>query len=308
MGDVTENLVETLRLLESRRRCTAAELAAALQVGESTVRRSIARLRELGLVIEAESGPAGGYALGAGRDMPPLLLDDAETTAVALALRQALRSPAPLVEEGTLKALAKVTQVMPARIHASMEAHRVDLSAEEEAVERALAVIGEGMRGGRVVSFRVLTEQGPSGRRFVEPLAVRARGGQWYLMGYDRDLSRITTWAAEQLVDAEVTTIRYSETSRRARRACEALPTQAPVPVVAIIEVQAPPARVRAGLPTGVGFIEPLDDNLCRVMLSGTNVTRIARLLLQLPELFTVVEPEELRLELRAIGEVLAGV
>ena len=305
---MTERLVATLGLLESRTRWSMHELGTALQVSDTTVRRYVARLREWGLQIDPDSGPDGGYRLVPGRTMPPLVLDDEEAAAVAIALRRALLAPTALVEEGTLRAMATVLQVLPARVRESVAAHESEVTTAGQSLDRSLAVITEGLRGGHVVRFRVASEAGTSGMRFVEPLAVRARSGQWFLMGYDRDLSRIATWPVEQMVDAQLTEIRFSEHSRRARTACEALPSNMPTPVIAILEVDATPARVRAGLPAGVGFIEPLDDGRCRVMISGTSVSRIARQLLQLPELFTVVEPEDLRWELRAIGQVLAAV
>ncbi|SDB90168.1 Predicted DNA-binding transcriptional regulator YafY, contains an HTH and WYL domains [Raineyella antarctica] len=308
MVDVTERLLATVGLLQSRTRWSSTELAAALEVSESTVRRYIARLREWGLEIVSGPGSEGGYRLTHGRQMPPLVLDDDGAAAVAIALRRALLSPEPLVEEATLKAMASVLQVLPARVRESVAAHDTEATAAGQALERSLGVITEGLRCGCVLRFHVLTDGRRSAMRFVEPLAVRARGGQWYLMGHDRDLSRIATWAVEQITDAEVTTIRFSGRNRRARQACEALPDDSPDPVVAVLEVDAPPGRVRAGLPEGVGFIEPLDDGRCRVIISGTSVSRIARQLLQLPELFTVIEPEDLRWELRAIGQVLASV
>lgn len=305
---MTERLVATLGLLESRTRWTIHELAAALQVSDTTVRRYVARLREWGLQIDPDSGPDGGYRLLPGRTMPPLVLGEEEAAAVAIALRRALLAPTALVEEGTLRAMATLLQVLPARVRESVAAHESEVTTAGESLDRSLAVITEGLRGGHVVRFRVVSGSGTSGMRFVEPLAVRARSGQWFLVGFDRDLSRIATWSVEQMVDAQVTEIRFSERSRPGWPAGEAMASDVPTPVIAILEVDAPPARVRAGLPAGVGLIETLDDGHCRVMISGTSVGRIARQLLHLPERFTVVEPEDLRWELRAIGQLLAPV
>lgn len=308
MGDVTENLVATLRLLESRAVCPTADLAATLQVTDTTVRRYVARLRGLGLTIVSEPGPDGGYRLAGGRTMPPLVLDDEEATAVTIALRRALQAPAPLVEEGTIKALAAIQQVLPDRVRESVAAHDTEVTVAGQALERALAVVAEGLRAGRVLKLRMVTGRGPSGLHLVEPLAVRARSGQWLLTGYDRDLGRTATWPVEQLADVELTPIRFARGSGRARRARGVVNGDLPTPVVAVVEVQAPAARVRAELPEGVGFIEPLDGGGCRLMISGASTSRIARQLLLLPEVFTVVEPEELRVELRGIAEVLSGV
>ncbi|MEA5154840.1 helix-turn-helix transcriptional regulator [Raineyella sp.] len=309
MGDLTDNLITLLRLLESRTRWPAGDLAASLGVTPPTIRRYITRLRDLGYGIEHVRGDSGGYRLTAGRAMPPLVMDDEEATATAIALRRSLLAPTPLAEDGTLRALAKIEQVLPERVRAAVAAHDTEQTVLGEHLAATLAVITEGIRDGRVLRFAVLTDHGLGAPHRIEPLVVRARMGQWFLMGYDRDLRRIVTWPVERIIDSEVTTIAFdAERHRRPRRARDVVPDDLPAPVVAVVEVQAPPTRVRAGLPDGVGFIEPLDSGWSRVMISGTSTTRIARQLLLLPEVFTVIEPEELRVELRAIAEVLAGV
>ena len=308
MGDTTERLFATLGLLQSRSRWTAAELAAELQASESTVRRHVARLRDQGLEILADPGPEGGYRLVPGRRLPPLVLDEEQAAAVAIALRRALVAPAPLAEEGTLRAMATLAQVLPARVRESVVAHDPDRSVGDQARDRSLAVVAEGLRSRCVLRFRESTGTGAGSPRCVEPLAVRARSGHWFLMGYDRDRNRIATWPVERMVDPQVTGTRFVERRRRARSSCEAIPDQLPAPVVAVVDVGVPARRVRAGLVAGVGCIEPIDEDSCRVLLSDTTVQAIARHLLQLGEPFTVVEPEELRAELRAIGRALATV
>ena len=308
MGDATEHLLATLGLLQSRARWTAAELAAAAQLSETTVRRHVARLRDWGVQIETDPGPRGGYRLVPGRSLPPLVLDDEQAAAVAIALRRALLAPAPVAEEGTLRAMATLAQVLPARVRESVAAHDGEVSVEAQAMDRRLAVVAEGLRSSRVVAFRDSDGSGPGTPRQVEPLVVRARAGQWFLMGYDRDINRIATWPIARLQEPRLTGIRFSERRRRARSDCEALPDDLPSPVVAVIDVGAPARQVRSELAAGVGFIEPIDEDSCRVLVSDTTVGAIARRLLLLREPFTVVEPEELRAELRAIGRALAAV
>ncbi len=81
----TSRLLTLLSLLQARRDWPGSVLASRLDVSDRTVRRDIDRLREMGYRIETTMGPDGGYRLDAGAEMPPLLFDDDQALAVALA-------------------------------------------------------------------------------------------------------------------------------------------------------------------------------------------------------------------------------
>ena len=98
------------------------ELADRLEVSRRTVRRDVERLRDLGYPVESLSGPAGGYRLGAGTAMPPLLLDDEEAIAIAVGLRTAARASVTGIEETAVRALVKLEQVLPAHLRRRVEA------------------------------------------------------------------------------------------------------------------------------------------------------------------------------------------
>ena len=89
---------------------------------ERTVRRDVDRLRALGYPVQARPGLGGGYRLGVGAEMPPLLLDGDEAVALAVALRGAARSGLTGIEDAALSALGKIEQSLPSR-----HRHRVDL-------------------------------------------------------------------------------------------------------------------------------------------------------------------------------------
>ena len=108
MRETSARLLKLLSLLQARRDWSGADLAARLEVTERTVRRDVARLRDLGYPVHASRGTDGGYQLGAGAAMPPLLLDDDEAVAVAVGLRTAARSPVTGIEETSVRALAKL--------------------------------------------------------------------------------------------------------------------------------------------------------------------------------------------------------
>src|SRR5690349_5792093 len=120
MGDMSARLLGLLSLLQTPREWPGSELAERLGVSPRTVRRDVDRLRELGYPVQATMGAVGGYRLAAGAAMPPLLLDDEEAVAIAVGLRTAAAHPVEGIDEASVRALAKLEQVLPSRLR-----HRV---------------------------------------------------------------------------------------------------------------------------------------------------------------------------------------
>jgi predicted DNA-binding transcriptional regulator YafY len=116
MLETSTRLLRLLSLLQSRRDWTGTELASRLDVGLRTLRRDINRLRDLGYPVDATPGVAGGYRLGTGAALPPLLLDDEEAVAVAISLHTATTGSVAGLEETALRALTKLQQMMPSRL------------------------------------------------------------------------------------------------------------------------------------------------------------------------------------------------
>src|SRR3954469_12096483 len=117
-------LLSLLSLLQARRDWPGAALAERLGISARTVRRDVDRLRELGYPVTAFKGPDGGYRLDAGADPPPLLFDDEQAVALAVALQVAVTSGAG-IEEAAARALTTVRQVMPARLRRRIDALQV---------------------------------------------------------------------------------------------------------------------------------------------------------------------------------------
>src|SRR6266581_2440263 len=113
MLDTSARLLRLLSLLQVRPEWPGAELAGRLEITPRTLRRDVRRLRDLGYPVHAAPGVAGGYRLGAGAALPPLLLDDDEAVAVAVSLRTAASHSVTGIEETSLRALAKLEQVLP---------------------------------------------------------------------------------------------------------------------------------------------------------------------------------------------------
>src|SRR5436189_2778620 len=124
MANTSVRTLRLLSLLQARRYWPGEELAGQLQVSPRTLRRDIDRLRELGYPIQAQRGVAGGYQLAAGTALPPLVVDDEEAVALALGLQTAAQGAVEGIAESSVRALAKVVQVMPARLRRRLEALR----------------------------------------------------------------------------------------------------------------------------------------------------------------------------------------
>src|SRR6202167_5820657 len=122
MIETSARLLALLSLLQVRREWTGQELADRLEVGPRTIRRDVDKLRSLGYPVQAAPGVAGGYRLGAGAELPPLLLDDAEAVAVAVGLRTAASGSIAGIEETSVRALAKLEQVLPTRLRRRVRA------------------------------------------------------------------------------------------------------------------------------------------------------------------------------------------
>src|SRR6476620_3224033 len=116
MVQTSARLLALLSLLQQRREWSGPELADRLEVGPRTIRRDVEKLRDLGYPIEAAPGVAGGYRLASGKEMPPLLLDDAEAIAVAVGLRSSASGSIAGIEEYSVRALAKLEQILPDRL------------------------------------------------------------------------------------------------------------------------------------------------------------------------------------------------
>src|SRR4051794_14627150 len=122
MSETTSRVLQLLGLLQSRRVWSGDELADRLGVTGRSVRRDVERLRDLGYPVHASKGHGGGYQLGAGAALPPLLLDPEEAVAMAVCLRVAAGGSVAGVGESALRALSKLDQVMPSRLRSQVAA------------------------------------------------------------------------------------------------------------------------------------------------------------------------------------------
>ncbi|MFG1646814.1 helix-turn-helix transcriptional regulator [Amycolatopsis sp. NPDC049252] len=187
MLQTSARLLRLLSLLETRRDWTGADLAGRLGVTTRTVRADVGKLRDLGYPVEASPGVQGGYRLGAGAQLPPLLLDDDEAVAVAVGLRTAAGVAG--IEETSVRALAKLEQVLPSRLRhrvQTLQAATVSVPGTGPAVDAdVLSVIASAIRAGERLRFGYTSHERTESHRDVEPHRLVSWGRRWYLVAWD---------------------------------------------------------------------------------------------------------------------------
>ncbi len=192
MANTSTRTLRLLSLLQGRRYWPGEELAQQLQVSPRTLRRDIDRLRELGYPIQAQRGVAGGYQLAAGTALPPLMVDDEEAVALALGLQAAAQGAVEGIAESSVRALAKVVQVMPARLRRRVEAlSAMTVPASWGGRPQAgvdpgiLTTVALACRDSERLRFSYTAADGRRTGRQVEPHRLVQLGRRWYLVGYD---------------------------------------------------------------------------------------------------------------------------
>lgn len=193
----TERLLNLLSLLQTRRDWPGSLLASRLNISDRTVRRDIDRLRELGYKIQSTMGPEGGYRLDAGNALPPLLFDDDQAVAVAIAL-SAATSIGTGIEEAAIRALGTIRQVMPLPLRHRLDALEVTIinragdAAPVTASLDVLVSLAHTIRDRRTLYFDYATRDGADNgearlSRRVEPHHLATSHGRWYLVAWDLD-------------------------------------------------------------------------------------------------------------------------
>ena len=194
MANTSTRTLRLLSLLQARRYWPGRELAGRLGVSPRTLRRDVDRLRELGYPVEAHRGVDGGYQLAAGAALPPLVVDDEEAVALALGLQTVAQGQADGIADASVRALAKVVQVMPGRLRRRVEALTAmtvpgswDSGARPSLDPGALTTIALGCRDSERMRFTYTAASGAQTARHVEPHRLVSLGRRWYLVGYDLD-------------------------------------------------------------------------------------------------------------------------
>jgi predicted DNA-binding transcriptional regulator YafY len=310
MPDTPARLLRLLSILQTRREWTGPELAERLDVTVRTLRRDISRLRDLGYPVRATPGVAGGYRLAAGSVLPPLLLDDDEAVAIVLSLRTAMSDSVTGIAETSLRALAKLERLLPARLRhrtAALRLATVPLTGQAATVDPGvLTVIAEACQGMQGLVFEYRSRDGVVGLRRVQPHRLVHTGRRWYLVARDEERDDWRTFRADRIAEPRPTGLRFTprDPPDAAAFVAESI-TTAPYRYRARVLVRAPARLVAEQVPPTTGVIEAVDEQSCLLITGADSLTLMALHLALLGHDFTVLEPVELTEELGRLADRL---
>ncbi|MFI6458191.1 helix-turn-helix transcriptional regulator [Streptosporangium amethystogenes] len=310
MPKTSARLLALLSLLQTRRDWPGALLAERLDVSPRTVRRDMDRLRELGYPITTFKGPDGGYRLDAGTELPPLLFDDEQAVALAIALQLATTGGAG-IEQGAARALHTIRQVMPARLR-----HRID-TLQVTAVERpelrpdpqvdsgVLMALSAAVHAREELRFDYASgsdDDGvPAPPRRAQPHHLVTWGGRWYLVAWDLDRENWRTFRVDRIIPRTPTGPRFTPrelpggtvaafvTARF--RGSDGSSTDWPCRGEVILDL---PAAVVSRY-TREGVVEELGPGRCRLVLGSWSWTGLASAIGRFDADIEVVGPAELK-------------
>jgi predicted DNA-binding transcriptional regulator YafY len=305
MVQTSARLLALLSLLQVRREWTGQELADRLEVGPRTIRRDIEKLRSLGYPVEAAPGVAGGYRLGAGGELPPLLLDDAEAVAVAVGLRTAASGTIAGIEETSVRALTKLEQVLPSRLRrrvSALSAATSSFAVDGPRIDAdLLATLAAACRDRTRLRFAYVARDDRSSQRHTEPSAVVHSGYRWYLVAFDLDRDDWRTFRIDRIRGR----VRPGERGRH-----RAVPGGDPAAYVSAqlrsagggepeavpgqVRVEAAATRIRDRVPSRYATVEPEGQSTCIVTTRGAWSRSFLVWMALLDEPMEVIGPPEL--------------
>jgi predicted DNA-binding transcriptional regulator YafY len=306
MANTSSRTLRLLSLLQTRRYWPGEELAGQLQVSPRTLRRDIDRLRELGYPIQAQRGVAGGYQLAADTALPPLVVDDEEAVALALGLQTAAQGAVEGIAESSVRALAKVVQVMPARLRRRVQAlGAMTVPASWDAAGGAanptvdpevLTTLALACRDTERVRFSYTAAAGQQTGRHVEPHRLVLLGRRWYLVGYDLDRQGWRSYRLDRLTGPDGTGARFRPRELPAADAAAFVragvqSTRTGYDIEVIIEAPAELVRERIGRWASVAEISV---SRCRVRMTADQLEWPVMGLGMIGADFQVISPSEL--------------
>lgn len=312
MLETSARLLQLLSLLQARPDWSGPELAERLEVSVRTVRKDVDRLRSLGYPVDAVRGRAGSYRLGAGGKLPPLLLDDEEAVAVAIGLRVAAGVTG--IAESSARALAKLLQVLPARLRPTVDAvaATVDRGPEDsdtdvpdpEVDPATLRAVAQAVKDAEWLRFDYRSVP-----RKVEPYRLLSWQRRWHLVARDPESGEWETFRLDWVEPRMPTRRRFEprevpggDFTAFAMRSIAASGWN----VHARLRIDGPAERVLERINPAVGVVEAIDERSSVLVTGADSLETIAVYSGMLGMDFTVDAPPELRDHLRRLAGIYA--
>jgi predicted DNA-binding transcriptional regulator YafY len=311
MMETSARLLRLLSLLQARPEWPGADLADRLEVTVRTLRRDVQKLRGLGYPVHAAPGVAGGYRLGAGAALPPLLLDDDEAVAVALSLRTAASHTVTGVGEASVRALAKLEQVLPSRLReraVAISHATVPLTLPDAAVDAdVLTAIARACRNRERIVFGYRRGlDGDLTERRAEPHRLVQAGYRWYLVALDLERDDWRTFRADRIESPRLTGIRFEPRDPPDAAAFVAnAVTTAPYRYQAKVLVHAPASDVAARVPPTTAAVAAVSADSCLLSTGSDSLDSLAFHIAMLGFDVAVLEPPELAKRMHDLAERL---
>ncbi|MFE3459281.1 helix-turn-helix transcriptional regulator [Nocardiopsis aegyptia] len=314
MISTSARLLRLVSLLSARPSWTCGELAERMDVTERTVRRDVARLRDLGYDVESDPGPWGGYRLGGGGGrVPPLVLDDEEAMAVAVALREAAFSGVLGSDQAALSALLKLRQVLPRRIAGRLDEMAETLvhlprTDEPQVGSGLLLDLATACRRAERARLSYRDREGRATTRDVDPYRLVRTRRRWYLVARDVARDEWRTFRADRVLRTRPTgeavdLVDPPDPELLVARAV----TSRPYPLSTTVRLPLPMDRALRLVPTTVGTHRADGPDATVVEIGGPDADGLAGYLLGLGTPLRVLSPQEVRLALvRRTRELLA--
>lgn len=311
MSETTSRVLQLLGLLQSRRVWTSEELAERLGVTTRSVRRDVERLRDLGYPVHASKGHGGGYQLGAGAALPPLLLDPDEAVAMAVCLRLAAGGTVAGVGESALRALSKLDQVMPSKLRSQVAAvhdSTVTLTSSSDATVApdVLMTLARACRDREHVSAGYVDIRGNATQRRLEPYQLVTTGRRWYLLAYDRDKQDWRSLRLDRMTDVRAlgSTFVPREAPDAATYVQRSI-SSSPYRYVARVRFDAPQSVVAQHFSPASVTIEPDGPDTCIVTTGADDPERMVLFFAMVGCDFEVLSPPEVTRAAEVVSERL---
>ncbi|MET8864243.1 YafY family protein [Nonomuraea sp. NPDC004580] len=303
----TERVLTLLGLLQQRQIWTGPELAARLGVTSRTVRRDVERLRTLGYPVHASQGVGGGYQLGPGQDLPPLLLDDEEAIATAVSLLVGAGGAVASAGDAALRALTKLDRVLPTRLRHEVRALAGSVESfagggREPIDPKVLMTLARACRDEVEVAFAYPSREGQR-TRTVEPYRLVASSRRWYLLAFDLDRGDWRNFRVDRMSEVAARTRRFR--LREAPDAAAYVQENVTTRVYrhqARFLVHAPFEVVRAQVPAAAGVVHDRGSDGCEVVAGADDLDFVLMHVVLLGHDFDVLDPPELAARCQALS------